>query len=239
MLSENSSLRRVPVTLNRKQAVFIDGIRHSAEIIELAYKRLRSTLTELALNPPSSSELPLVTPHAFLDAWAFVDAVDKFRLLYQNFPGMNRKASSETSLQDVTQPFKKIRDIADHCNATAERIVSKDTAGLGILTWLTGYQLSPTELWYCTIRPGTMQTEPTLKWPKIETTLDWPTDCICLSVGGHMANFSGVLPHIEKRIKKLENDLDTAFGKHDFRQAPVANDLFTRQVYKPAPNQEV
>lgn len=237
MLSENSSLRRVPVNLDRKQVVFIDGIRHSAEIIDLAYKRLRSTLTELALNPPSSNELPLATPHAFLDAWALVDAVDKFRLLYQNFPNMTWKANSEPSLQDVAQPFKKIRDIADHCNATAERIVSKDTAGLGVLTWLTGHQLSPTELWYCTIRPGSLQAEPTLKWPKIETTLDWPTDCICLSVGGHMANLSEVLPHIQKRIKKLEDDLDAAFKTKDFGQAPIANDVFIRQAYKPAPNQ--
>lgn len=239
MLSENSSLRRVPASLNRKQAVFIDGIRHSAEIIALAHSRLRSTLTELALNPPSANELPLVTPHAFLDAWALVDAVDKFRLLYQNFPDMIRKAGSEPSLQDAAQSFKKIRDIADHCSAAADRVASKDTAGLGVLTWLTGYQVSPTELWYCTIRPGTLKTEPTLKWPRIETKLTWPTGHICLLVGGCQANLSEILPHIEKRVKKLESDLDIAFERHDLSISPVANDLFTRQVYKPASNLKI
>lgn len=57
MLSENSSLRRVHASLNRKQEVFINGLRHSAEIIALAHSRLRSTPTELALNPPSATSL--------------------------------------------------------------------------------------------------------------------------------------------------------------------------------------
>jgi len=223
--------------LNRKQAVFIDGIRHSAEIIELAYNRLRTTLTEMALKPPSSNELPLLTPHAFLDAWAFVDAVEKFRLLYQNFPDMTYKENGEPSLKDIAQPFKKIRDIAAHCNASADLSVSKKTSGIGVLTWLTGCQISPTELWYCTIRPGTLQTVPALRLPTIETKIDWPTDFICLTVGGCRANFSEVRPHIESRVRKLESDLDIAFKKHEFSTVPVVNDLFTRQLYKPAPNQ--
>ena len=38
MLSDDSPLRRVPAVLEQKQALFIDGIRHAVEIMELAYR---------------------------------------------------------------------------------------------------------------------------------------------------------------------------------------------------------
>ena len=66
MLNKDSILRQVPVAINPKQALFIDGIRHAVEIIDLAYGRLRDTLTRTALNPPSSSELPKISAQAFL-----------------------------------------------------------------------------------------------------------------------------------------------------------------------------
>ena len=40
MLKQNSILRQVPAAINPKQALFIDGIRHAIEIIDLAYERL-------------------------------------------------------------------------------------------------------------------------------------------------------------------------------------------------------
>jgi hypothetical protein len=45
MLSDDSILRRIPVAVAPKQALFVDGIRHTVEIMALAYSRLRETLT--------------------------------------------------------------------------------------------------------------------------------------------------------------------------------------------------
>jgi hypothetical protein len=51
MLSDRSILRRLPSGLNQKQLVFLDGIRHAAEITWLAYLRLEATLTWFVDNP--------------------------------------------------------------------------------------------------------------------------------------------------------------------------------------------
>ncbi|WP_193909093.1 hypothetical protein [Cellvibrio polysaccharolyticus] len=232
MLSKSSSLRRIPSACNPKQAIFLDGLRHSAEIITLAYTRLRSCITDLALYPPSSDELQNATPYVFLDAWAFVDAVDKFRLLYQNFPDMVKNPlSKEPRLEDVTKNFKKIRDIADHCNGTADRILANGTSGLGYLTWITIEEFQPVKAFYCTIRPGTLQTEPSLEWPRIEATPNDRTFFICLTVGGVQANLTDIMPHIEKRIKKLEENVDSFINDNDLVDTQTINDVLIRQPY--------
>jgi hypothetical protein len=68
LLGRDSVLRRIPVNVAPKQALFLDGIRHAVEILDVTYDRLRDALTHLALNPPVPNELPDVFAHIFLDA---------------------------------------------------------------------------------------------------------------------------------------------------------------------------
>lgn len=69
LLGRDSVLRQIPVNVEPKQALFLDGIRHAVEIMDIAYSRLRDALTHLALHPPASNELPDLSACAFLDAW--------------------------------------------------------------------------------------------------------------------------------------------------------------------------
>lgn len=95
----------------------MDGIRHAVEIIELAYIRLSETLTSAALNPPSSSELPKLLATALLDAWSIVDAIDRFRMLCLQIPGISFPYQQErklTPLEEVAKPFRDLRIVADH-----------------------------------------------------------------------------------------------------------------------------
>lgn len=78
ILGRDSILKKIPANVSAKQAVFLDGIRHAAEIMDIAYGRLQETLTQLALHPPTATELPDISAHVFLDAWSFIDAVDRF-----------------------------------------------------------------------------------------------------------------------------------------------------------------
>ena len=239
MLSDKSTLRRIPHALDPKQALFVDGIRHAIEIMDLAYGRLRQTLTELALNPPTSATLPNVAPYAFLDAWAMVDAIDRFRMLYLQMPGITFGPAmpGEVSLQEATQPFRDLRNVADHLAQRAEFVVSRDGAALGTLTWLTGFDVDPPHLWFCTLRPGTVRMPPELSKAALTTTIDWPTDRICLSAGGYEGNLSAVRPQIARRVQHFENELKALFERPELQGSPYASDIFLRQPYTLAPGQ--
>lgn len=238
MLSQDSILRRVPAVLNPKQAFFIDGIRHAVEIMELAYHRLRAILTQIALNPPSSDDVPKLGPQVFLDAWAMIDAIDRFRMLYQQMPGMTRVSSEGViPLSEVIEPFRQVRNISDHLAQRADHVLSYDGAALGSLTWCTGFEIIPGRLWFCTLRPGTIRTMPEFRREPLLTTIDWPTDRICLKAGGYEANLSAIRPHIELRIKHFEKQIMAQLEKHDLKNAPTANDVFLRQAYELGPGQ--
>jgi len=239
MLSDESPLRRIPHALEPKQALFVDGIRHAIEIMDLAYGRLRHTLTELALDPPTSATLPKVAPYAFLDAWAMVDAIDRFRMLYLQMPGMKfgPPTPGVTSLRDATQPFRDLRNVADHLAQRADFVVSRDGAALGTLTWLTGFEVDPPHLRFCTLRPGTVRTHPELSKAAIEATIDWPTDRICLSAGGYEGNLSAIRPHINRRVQHFESEIKSVFESPELKGSPIASDVFIRQPYTLAPGQ--
>ena len=239
MFSADSPLRRVPAILEPKQALFIDGIRHAVEIMELGYHRLRETLTNIALDPPTSIELQKLSSHVFLDAWAIVDAIDRFRMLYLQMPGISfepQQPGVET-LATVTQPFRNLRNVADHLSQRAEFVVARGGAALGTLTWITGFQLDPPKIWFCTLRPGTLRAIPEFRTEPLHSTIDWPTDRICLNAGGYEGNFSTVRPHIERRVKHFESQIGEAFALAGVSDSPTANDVFSRQPYQLAPGQ--
>ena len=235
LLGRDSVLRQIPVNVAPKQALFLDGIRHAVEIMDVAYGRLRDALTHLALHPPASNELPDLSAHVFLDAWGFVDAVDRFRMLYTQMPGIKFGAAKVgiPPLREVTQDFRNLRNVADHLAQRADLVVSRNGAALGELTWLTGAQLQPEVIaWHCTLRPGTLRFAPPTQTNPIVSTLDWPTDSIRLSAGGYEGNLSVVRTHIEVRIRHLEAQLQRVFQQPTQAQVPVLNDMFVRRPVK-------
>jgi hypothetical protein len=236
LLGRDSPLRRIPINVTPKQAVFLDGIRHAIEVMDIGFGRLRNGLTKAALEPPLPPDLPLVGAGLFLDAWAVVDAIDRFRQFYLRFPGMEYLAPSDQipPLSETLQNFRNLRNVGDHVVDRADAVVAKGGAALGELTWLTGAQVLPKVVaWHCNLRPGTLRSQPTIPSTPLETTLDWPTDYICLKAGGYQGNLSQVRIHIAGRVRHLESQLNKTFSKPEFERVPIINDFFSRRPVCP------
>ena len=235
LLGRDSVLRRVPVNVPPKQALFLDGIRQAVEIMDVTYGRLRDALTHLALNPPAQNEIPDVFAHVFIDAWGFVDAIDRFRMMYTQMPGIKFGNAKDgiPPLREVTQVFRGLRNVADHLAQKADHVISRNGAAWGELSWLTGAQLQPEVIaWHCTLRPGTLQTNPSMQTDPIISTLDWPTDSIRLSAGEYEGNLSEIRKHIAVRIRHLEAQLEPVFQQPTQAQVPIINDVYARRPVK-------
>lgn len=235
LLGRDSVLRRIPVNLVPKQALFLDGMRHAVEILDVTYGRLREALTHLALNPPAQSDIPDIFAHVFIDAWGFVDAVDRFRMLYTQMPDMKAGNAKDgiPPLREVTQVFRDLRNVSDHLAQRADFVISRNGGDWGELSWLTGAQLQPKEIaWHCTLRPGTHQTNPSMQTDSIISTLDWPTDSIRLSVGEYEGNLSEIRKHIALRIRHLEAQLEPVFQQPTQEKVSIFNDMYARRPVK-------
>lgn len=235
LLGRDSVLRRIPVNVDPKQALFLDGIRHAVEIMDIAYSRLRDALTQLAQSPPAPNVLPDLSASVFLDAWSFVDAIDRFRILYSQMPGMKKRAAKRNipPLDEATRDFRDLRNVADHLAQRADFVISRNGAALGELAWLTGAQLEPKVIaWHCMLRPGTLRSTSPTRTTTIVSTLDWPTDAIRLSAAGYEGNLSAVRKHIAVRVRLLEGELKRIFDQPIQAQVPILNDMFSRHPVK-------
>lgn len=91
IISDDSILRQLPPELDRRQVLFLDGVRHTGEIADLAYERLKSTLTQIAIQELSLDELRPFFTSACLDAWALINVIDRFRALWSLMPLPRRR----------------------------------------------------------------------------------------------------------------------------------------------------
>jgi hypothetical protein len=218
LLGRDSLLRQIPSNCAPEQIRCLDGIRHALEIMDVTFSRLRGALTNVALHPPESTALPDVIAHVFLDAWGFVHAVKHFERMYSRLTRKSSEAkASIPALREVTQEFRNVLKVASE--------------GFGELSWLTGVQIQPEAIvLHCTLLPGTLSAPPAIRTDPIQSTLDWPTDCIKLSAGGYEANLSLVRKHVALRMRHLEAQLHEAFQAPN-AQGQVINDAFmTRPV---------
>lgn len=231
MIGQNSILRRIPPNLDPKQALFLDGIRHAAEFVEFAHRRLVETLTQLALTEQSGPDRRTMYTSAFLDAWSIVDAVDRFRALWSLLPGSMPAAKSPDTktFADLSNSIRELRNVADHLATKADKVVARKGSALGWLSWFTilSADADGVKGLICTLMPGTlgrklqgMMVNPAGR--KVDTP---STGMIELSAGQHKANLSDIIPEMALRISALEAELEAKFSAPEFLPLQAADIL--------------
>lgn len=154
MLSLDSPLLNIPASLDRKQAIFLDGVRHAVQIIDLSYNRLCRSLNELTRHQQSVRG-PDFT-HAFLDAWSFVDTTDRFTSLWEMQPEseMGCRESCSSPWRSKLQPIRDIRNVSAHGAQKIDQIVALNSSVLGSIRWISMDRPHPPKFRSHWIRPG-------------------------------------------------------------------------------------
>ena len=186
MLAENSPLLNLPTRLDKKQGVFLDGLAHAAQIAGFAYMRLCAGLTE-QVSRHERGEKPSSFIPQFLDAWAFIDATDRFRFLWGMQPE-SRKIPPPFSPNLVGQRLDgmcKLRNVSAHIAQKIDLIVAKNSSVLGEISWLTVTNKSPLAIKTCFIRPGVAR-------DRVSAKLAMPPDKVSFcNASGHVAMRAG------------------------------------------------
>lgn len=204
MISGESSLLRLPANLDRKQALFLDGLRHAADIATLAYERLRQTLTKIAREKIEPGLLRPLQTEAFVDAWALVDSIDRFRQLDLLFPqALPRDQRPELlTFLESTEPIRALRNVADHLAQRADQVVACEGTALGLIRWYT--VLTSHEGLSCTLVPGRMQDGEFALVNPLGKSIHPPTCLIELTAGEHTASLSDAIGLLRNRVAQIE-----------------------------------
>lgn len=192
--------------MGAKQKLFLDGIRHAAEVADCAYRRLIELLTHIvATRDEDRPGESLLYTEAFLYAWALVDAADRFRALVQMLPGLSGgKDLLSKILSEGFGDLRKLRNAADHIAQKADFYVAQNAAALGTLSWLT--RLGKDSIASCAIRPGTVPQS--AKFTMVAPNENPPvegTRYVYLQVGKLQICLCDVLTTITSHVRGIEH----------------------------------
>lgn len=230
MIKPDSILRRLPSDLDRKQALFLDGIRHAAEIAHLAYERLRHLLTKIAAEDTSDDERGQLYTPAFLDAWSVVDSIDRFRGLYSLFPGAQMRAgdASDQVAREIFQSVRDVRNVTDHLANRMDHVLANKSAAMGMLSWCTVISLEQGTCAACSIIPGTLGR---LSGPIVNPAgknIELPSGLIAITAGEHTADLSEAMSVFRNRIADTESQIEEFVDVNNLKESRAGADLFIR-----------
>jgi hypothetical protein len=157
LIGPDSPFVNLPRNLNPKQALFIDGIRYAVQMAELAYERLCATLYALTTKPNRSDEdIGPASIAAFLDAWSFVDSVNRLRDLQHQMPGL-KKRGGYTLFRKNTDGFEDLRNVVQHLNNQIPEFAELGLPVWGSLRWFTLLDLQKMTGRYSVLVSGRLQ----------------------------------------------------------------------------------
>lgn len=228
MIAENSPLLNLPVNMNPKQAVYIDGIRHAAQIIEMAYSRLCNSLTEISFESSIGKRNSEFT-HIFLDVWAFIDNADRFRSLWVLQPNSHTLPNefSKNEINSKLQNIRDIRNVSAHIAQKADQIVALNSSILGSISWFTIANESPLEVKTHFIRPGIMRGKITESLAKSNGEVNFTKGSggISIVAGKHSASLSDAYYLVCSIIQFAEEGLSQAIAKPSIENT-IPRDMF-------------
>lgn len=228
IIGSESPFRRMPVDMPRRQILYLDALRLSAEIAGTAFDRLHDLLTGIteerhAVLTGNSDQQGAAQAHnavpAILDAYSMIDSVHRFRELLQVTPGLKHNAPFELFMRQ-TKDVRELRHIVQHLNREVDRIAQEGWAALGTLTWLgpSAVRDSPPSSYI--LQAGTFYAGQWTHGPMIDTYSSLPEGAIAdisLLTAGLRVNLSTIMDNLRSITRSLEGPLgEFAAGKERF-----------------------
>ena len=200
--------RNIPTDLNRRQALFIEGIRFSIETADLAYLRLRDTLIVLGTRETADPDSPS-TASAMLDAWSIIDSLHRLRGLMRNMPGIEKRDRIPPirAFFDSTTNVVKLRNTVQHLDNEIPKVLGdNDWAVLGSLSWGV-IDPEKSQVTSCILLPGMSVGSRPLLNPLNRDIWHLPVDSISIERSGVSVALSDAMRRVEGLADTMERML--------------------------------
>jgi hypothetical protein len=125
---------------------YLDGLKYSFQMAELASQRLKATLDEIAQKHPNEYTENQITS-CLLDAWVMVDVCHRVRELVQQTPGLRKKLPGIQVFLRGTEQVQNLRNYVQHFRSGIPDIPLQSNPLWGVLSWTssndktTGYTI--------------------------------------------------------------------------------------------------
>lgn len=214
LIGDNSPLRRLPQLLDRRQALYIDGIRIAIEAADISYARLIETLTILSDVEEQGGSNPLAAyPYitsAIIDAWAVIDALNRISWLVRRMPGVKQKAPGLQIFVRSLNKVETLRHTIQHLHERIDELVAAGVPAWGRLVWIV-VDVSTAILRTCSLVPGTTLSASHPLQNPVGRKLHPPIDRVTLQSGGDEMDLSDAMRTLRRFVSAMEAELESQF----------------------------
>ena len=210
IIDKDSPLRRLPSNLNMKQTLFLDAIRYSVEMADIAYNRLTQTLLSLTVEHEQGKglkNLGTTTVLALLDAWSIVNSTYRLRNLFKQMPYVKQKASKLAIFYRQTKSAEELRHGIQHLNHEIDKLVADALPAWGVLNWVAVLEPDNENILTCSLIPGTVFQRSTPMFNPVGREIRPPIDFITLETE-HSLCLSDVMQHVSEVVSSLQRELE-------------------------------
>jgi hypothetical protein len=211
MIAPDSPLRRIPAALDRRQAMFFDGIRYSVEMVDLAYARLCDSLCQIAgqfAEGNTQPGLPATFAAPFIDAWSIVDSVHRLRELLEQTPNLKRSKSPSYELfRRKTALVTELRNTIQHLRNELTTFAERDWPAYGVIDWLSIVDAQEGIVKACVMVSGKVRSGSFPVRNPAGLAIQGPVDHVTLQCKEERLGLSDLVRAIEPIVRGLENSL--------------------------------
>ena len=119
----------------KKLVFYLDGLKYSFQMGNLAARRIRETLDEIARCYPKDEYTEEQITSALLDAWTLVDVCFRVRELVQQTPGLSPKLPGLQIFLRGTKSVDQLRNYVQHFRSGIPKIPKLSNPLWGSLSW--------------------------------------------------------------------------------------------------------
>lgn len=115
----------------RQQELSLDGIELSMRMAKIAFNRLEVGVLEISRRGDFSRDLQ---DALFLDAWSFIDSINRLRLLIKNTPGLKQTSTVKAFLK-VANDVEEFRNYVQHLPGEINKLSDTGKPIWGAIGW--------------------------------------------------------------------------------------------------------
>ncbi|MEZ5196374.1 MAG: hypothetical protein R2764_08240 [Bacteroidales bacterium] len=147
LINQDSPLRKVPIVLEKRQVLLIDGIRYSLDIVDISFQKLNEYLYNLSF---TEEGLCPSLPSIYSEVWNIVNNTSIFIKLLISFPVIDY----EVLLKEIFV-INDLRNSHQHLNQRIDEIFLKEELPIfGELSWYAKKHSNSDNGIICTIHSG-------------------------------------------------------------------------------------
>jgi hypothetical protein len=134
LFPHTSSLYALPQSLEKKEILYLDGVRYACEMVHISYDRLCESLEKITYEDDPDIHRHLMTA-GIHDAWSIIDATDRLRSLVERSDVLKELKESSPNFFLNADIVRKLRNVIQHIDTLIPNHANADWPVWGGVSW--------------------------------------------------------------------------------------------------------